>query len=251
MKKKWLILLVVALGLLIIGGVLLFSGKKAKNTALLTPTPAPAITEIPLEERPYVRLIPRTDGKELTLEISRLKGIQAVEYELTYLSDDLSRGVIGSIDLKSEEEISRKLTLGSCSRNVCKYDENVTEGSLLLRFRGEKGVSRYTSDFRLQKGGSSLISLDEKFSLEGKISSSSYYIVMSTMGLPGEVPGSVEAGPYGIFTEGSTVIKNGKVAFPDLADRSVNIYLWTGKAWQKAENGLTSSLNTFVALTSE
>lgn len=246
MKKNRAILMVVILGLLVLGAIFFVFNQKSKNSSVLpTPTPEETLSEIPLEERPYVSLTPRADGKELTLEISLLKNVQTIEYELTYLSNDLSRGVIGSIDLTNEEEISRKITLGSCSRDVCKYDENVTSGNLLLRFRGPAGTSKYISDFRLQKGGNSLSSIDEKFTLEGKFSPASYYLVMSTVGLPMAAPGQVATGPYGIFTAGSTKI-TGIISFPD---QTVIIYAWNGKIWQETENGLTTALTTFVAVT--
>lgn len=245
MKRILTIVLIVLLGLGIIG-FLIFRGRQSLSRVTKpTPTPEQKVIETPLVDRPYVSLTPRADGRELTLEINRIKSAQTIEYELSYLSGDLSRGVIGSIELKNEEMISRKLLLGSCSRNVCKYDENVSEGSLILRFRGPDGVRKFITDFHLQLGKEKLTSLDGNFKLEGKLSAMAYYLTMPTIGLPGEIKGAVAGQPYGVFTAGSTSVKNAKVTLA--VDGAGKIYAWTGKDWQELKDSTTSQLTTFIA----
>jgi len=209
----------------------------------------------PLEERPYVVLIPRADGKEFTLEISHFGEAEAIEYELVYLSQGLSRGVVGSVKVDEESFISRDLLLGTCSRGVCKYDEGVEEGTLTLRFRSEEGTRKFTAEFHLQQGDDELTSLDENFTFTGSISKTAYYITMSTIGLPKSLEGEVAIGPYGVFTSGSDVIKNGEANLV-LEDSAIetDFYSWLGKAWEKEEitkeNGMVSasvgSLGTFI-----
>lgn len=152
MKKSLAIIVAVAAGLLIIGGGFwLFGSKKSasQSSVKATPTPEPVAEELSAEDLPTVRIIPRADKKELTLEIKGIKDANTVEYELTYLSKGLSRGVVGTIELKGESSVTRQILLGTCSRNVCKYDEGVTGGSLLLRLRGFSGVTKITADFDL------------------------------------------------------------------------------------------------------
>lgn len=200
-----------------------------------------------VKDRPYVSLTPRTDGKELTLEISRLKNVDKVEYELMYLSNDLSRGVIGTIDLKGDTSVERKLLLGSCSKNVCKYDENVSEGSLTLRLRSPEGTQKYTSDFVITKGGDEIISKDEKFKISFKLSVSAYYIAMSTIGLPGDIEGEVVGEPYGVFSSGSIAAKNGEVSIAS-DDTTANLFFWTGKAWQELSDPVSSLSPAYVLI---
>lgn len=263
MKKNLLItIIVLAVVLLGIGGFFVWRGKRVSQPTL-TPEPEGVLIETPLEERPYVTLTPRTDGREFTLDISRIKNAETIEYELVYLTRGLSRGVIGSVDLKEGETvISRKLLLGTCSRGVCKYDEDVTEGTLTLRFRGPDGVRKFVSDFHLQQGGKELTSIDGNFKLEGKLSSGTFYLIMSTVGLPGEFEDEVVRGSYGVFTVGSNSIKNGKVTLTlSEEEPSAKLYAWTGRGWQEVKKGFEidgkvvsaeiDSLGTFIAAASE
>lgn len=254
MRKNLAIIGVVFFSLILLGwgGFLVLRGKaKSANSLLPTPTSEGVLVETILEDCPFVSLTPRADGREFTLEIKRIKNAETIEYELVYLSSGLSRGVVGSVDLKGEEEISRKLLLGTCSRNVCKYDEGVEEGRLTLRFRGDDGTRKFVSDFHLQQGESELILTDGKFQLEGKFSSGAYYITMSTIGLPGEIKGEVVGGPYGVFSSESGVVKDGKVELALGEDQAeAEIYFWNGKAWSLVTN-LVDEIGTFVAVTAE
>ena len=246
MKKGLLIVLII---LIVIGGIgggiYLAIKKKAKTEENKLPEVTGVLIETPLEDRPYVTLTPRTDGREFTIEISRIKNAQKIEYELVYLSNDLSRGVIGSVDVKGKEKISRNLLLGTCSKNVCRYDENVTEGTLTVRFRSSEGVRKFTSDFHLQRGDEILSSLDEQFSLRGRFSRNTYYLTMETIGLPGEIEDEVSAGPYGVFTNGQ--------ATPSAVSLGTNtsIYFWDGQEWQASGKGNITSTVAFIAIASQ
>lgn len=262
MKKNWLAIGgIVLFVILLIGSFFWWRGRRARE-ALPSPAPEGRLIETPLEERPYVTLTPRTDGREFTLDISRIKKAETIEYELVYLTHGLSRGVIGSIDLEGEKTISRKLLLGTCSRGVCKYDEDVTEGTLTLRFRGPEGVRKFVSDFHLQQGEKELTSIDGNFRLEGKLSPGAFYLTMSTVGLPEKFEGQVVGGPYGVFTAGSKLVKNGKVTLALSEETSsAKLYSWTGRAWEEVEEGFkiedkvvsaeVGSLGIFIAVASE
>jgi len=262
MKKKLPIIIgIVVFVLLLIVGFIWWRGKRAKEAELPAPTPEGVLLETTLEERPFVSLTPRTDGREFTLQISRIKNTKTIEYELVYLTQGLSRGVIGSIDLKGESTISRKLLLGTCSRGVCKYDEDVTEGTLTLRFRGPEGTKKLVADFHLQQGGKELSSIDGNFKLEGGLSTGTFYLTMTTVGLPGDFEGEVIGGPYGVFTVGSKSIKSGKATLT-LGEENplAKLYAWTGRAWEEVEDleiedqeisAEIDSLGVFIAVASE
>ncbi|MFH1840798.1 MAG: hypothetical protein ABH807_01420 [Candidatus Shapirobacteria bacterium] len=242
MKKIILILIVLAA----LGGAGILGlwgrGKKASLTTGATPSPKKETKtmELTLKERPFVSLTPLNGAKELELSIARIRGIDKIEYELTYLSNDLSRGVIGTINLEGKSEVMRQLTLGSCSRNICKYDENVTEGNLSLRLIAPDGATRLTSDFHLQKGASELTSLDDNFRLSGKFDKNTYYLTMGTLGLPGEFTGEIEGEPYGVFTTASTAIKGAKINLAGI------VYGWVGSNWQKIDPNNVSTLTTYI-----
>lgn len=262
MKKKLPFIVGIAIFFLLLGGIFIWwRGKRARETPLPSPAPEGQLIETTLEERPYVTMTPRTDGQEFTLEIARIKNAESIDYELIYLTQGLSRGVIGSIDLKGESVYSRKVLLGTCSRGVCKYDEDVTDGTLTLKFRRTEGVRKFTSDFHLQQGGKELTSIDGNFKVEGGFSPGTFYLTMPTVGLPDEFEGQVIGGPYGVFTAGSKLIKNGKITFTLSEETpSVKLYAWTGRAWEEVEDleiagkvvsAEIESLGSFIAVASE
>ena len=177
MKKRLTIILIIIGVFLIVGGIFLIKARNKDQNTDESQQDQKKTLETPLEDRPYVALIPRADGKEFTLEISRIKNAKTIEYELVYESQGLSRGVIGSVELSSgEAEVSRKLLLGTCSRDVCKYDEGVEQGNLTLRFRGTEGTRKFETSFHLQQGGKELTSMDNNFNLTGKLKLFSGYI---------------------------------------------------------------------------
>lgn len=152
MKKK---LLLVVIFLILIGVLAFIFLRRPVEEKIAEPTPPKKATVVSLDEldetdRPQIILTARADGKELKLEMENLAGFETVEYELIYLTNGVQRGVIGEVDLTAgSKTVSRDLLLGTCSRNVCRYDPNVTGGTLNVVFRGEKSY-RYSRDFILK-----------------------------------------------------------------------------------------------------
>lgn len=202
MKK---VLPIVILVIILVGGFFLFFRGRKTQEGPVQPTPAP----LPLSQCPYITLTPTRDGHNFKLRIENIKDAGKIEYELVYLTGGLSRGVIGSVETEGKKVLDREILLGSCSKNVCKYDENITSGSLTLRFRGASSTQKYIVPFNLYKGtGSSQVLSQEEsnFSFEGKLTKGGLYLVCQTVGLPGKTPGEVLAGPYGVFTEEKTLV---------------------------------------------
>jgi len=250
MKETWWVFVLIFVVILAIGGFWLVQAKKrAGANATPTPTPEGVLLETALEDRPYVSLVPRADGRELKLTISRIKNAQTIEYELVYLSAGLSRGVIGNVKLAADQTtISRDLLLGSCSKNVCKYDEDVTEGTLTLRFRSPEGVRKFTADFNFQQGDNLLTSKDGQFQLEANLPASTYYLTMETIGLPADFEETPASPIYGVFSAGSQAIK-AKVSIT--TDQPTAVYQWTRTGGWQVLTGAVSQLATFVAIASE
>jgi hypothetical protein len=130
--------------LLLISGFLLF-GNKSKSA------PEPVIEDQSVQaisaEELGLTLEAKPDGKAVKFKIAKLDGIKAVEYELVYEADStaaeiaeggeprVQRGITGDTNVNSGENSyeSEWLDLGSCSRNVCRYDTGVEEVSLTLK----------------------------------------------------------------------------------------------------------------------
>jgi len=234
MKKILPIILVLAV---VAGGIFWFSRGKKAPEAPVEETPV----VLPLAERPYVSLTPTRDAHNFSLEIENIKGASSVDFELLYFSNELSRGVIGSIDVEGSPVLTKEILLGSCSKNVCRYDENITSGALTLRFRGPSGVAKYVVPFNLYEGTGQTqeATLEEgNFSFEGKLKKGGFYLVSGTVGLPGRVEGEVLAGPYGVFTEEDEGVSGTVQIGADVDLATFKVLAWDGKAWGELSSGL-------------
>ncbi|HBL52231.1 MAG: hypothetical protein A3D24_02065 [Candidatus Blackburnbacteria bacterium RIFCSPHIGHO2_02_FULL_39_13] len=252
MKKILPIVLIVVVGLGLIGGAFLFLKKSTQapgqkqgvNPDVVKET---VLRELPLEERPYTTLIPRADGREFHLTISKIpSGAEVLEYELVYkVASGVTQGVPGSIKINNQSKIERDLLLGTCSSGKCRYDEGVSDGTFTLRFRDNQGrlVAKLETPFYLRKGGKELKLSGSDFAINNAVlSPSTYYLVMNTFGLPGKVDGNVSSGPFGVFTKGSEKV-SGTVTIGDVQG---TIYQWNNSKWNQVSVGKITSLGVFV-----
>ena len=274
MKKTTLITLIIIILILLgfIGGGFAYlkfgkkpAGKPEQGERVVTQVEK--INDLELEKRPYVSLVPREDGKELFLTISNLKLREAkVEYELEYQAGTMIQGVFGRIDFGEETPpVTKKLLLGSCSKGKCKYDEDVTGGTLTLRFSGGERDYVLREDFTLnlmsEKEGL-FTSRNTKVSLDvgsQGLSASTYVVVMLTFGLPKEVKGELIAGPIGFFTTQQIPLrKEVTLTFKEVEEaEGVKAYGLVKDEWQEFEevevedNSISVSvdqLTTFVLI---
>jgi len=108
-------------------------------------------------EGPYALLFPRRDGNALVLNLKRTASYDGISYELAYNAEGIDRGVIGAIDTKGKKgEYEQEILFGTCSKNVCKYDTGVENGTLTLHIvrassGGKKKAYRMITQWHLQK----------------------------------------------------------------------------------------------------
>lgn len=135
--------------ILIIAGIIVLVGvigflvwkNKQKSIEVTAPVIEEKVEEISAQDL-GLTLEARADKKAVKFEITNIKDIASIDYELSYLAKgDIPRGVIGHIDVKSGDKkiVSNFLDLGTCSRSVCKYDEGVTSVSLLVKINKTDG----------------------------------------------------------------------------------------------------------------
>ena len=115
---------------------------------------------------PDVELLPTVDSsvtvslsadklkQDATLEISNIpNGTELIEYELSYDAsvegERVPTGVIGTIEFDGEDPVVRKITLGTCSSGVCKYDKGVNEVRVTLKFEGDYGARLFEDIFKI------------------------------------------------------------------------------------------------------
>lgn len=237
MKKNLVIVLIVIFVLLVLGGGLFFIKNKKAKESLLTREPEGVLIETPLKERPYITLTPSSDGHWLTIEVSRIREANILEYELLYnTAGGATQGSIGTVRLKRKASYSKKILLGSESSGHYKFDEGVTQGTLTVRLRGEEGTRKFVTDFHFQQGDEELTSIDNNFFLEGTFPKSIFYLTMSAIGLPGDFSGEVLAGPYEAFSSGSKTVKSGQIKLTLSEElEGAKLYSWSGTEWEEVE----------------
>lgn len=107
-------------------------------------------------EGPYTILTPRRDGNALIINIRRIASFGSFAYALTYIDKQgIDRGA-GSeeswIDIKDKKsDYEQEILFGTCSKNVCKYDEGVENGTLILRIRKGRQPYRMLTQWHLQR----------------------------------------------------------------------------------------------------
>lgn len=169
--KKTVILIGILI-LLLFGGFSLFQNFIQKNNA--------DTQEVDLAfeaEGPYAQLFPRRDGNALVLNLKRTSSYDSISYELAYTSkveeltvtggkirgdmgDEgkegnsgvIDRGAAGTVNTKDRKgEYEQEILFGTCSKNVCKYDKGVENGTLTLHIRKGNKAFRMITQWHLQK----------------------------------------------------------------------------------------------------
>ncbi len=104
------------------------------------------------------------DKKKVQFTVGKADGITSMEYQLTYEADStaeeqreggdarVQRGITGEATIKDGESsyTSQWLDLGSCSKNVCRYDT---------------GVHSVTVTLKIVKSGGKVYEVDKKLDL--------------------------------------------------------------------------------------
>jgi len=125
-------------------------------------------------EGPYGLTYPRRDGNAMNLNLKRTSSYDHISYELAYtslpeetkvvgnkISNDgesrsgggaIDRGVVGNIDTQGKKgEYEQEILFGTCSKNVCKYDKGVENGTLTLHIKKGNTAYRMSTQWHLQK----------------------------------------------------------------------------------------------------
>ena len=141
----------------------------------ITSKPAGPVEEVDLifdAEGPFAQTFPRKDGNALSLILKRTSSYDSISYELAYtskaeevaerggkilegaasLKSVIDRGVVGTIDTNDRKgEYEQEILFGTCSKNVCKYDKGVENGTLTLHIKRGKRAFRMVTQWHLQK----------------------------------------------------------------------------------------------------
>lgn len=143
-------LMAVILLVMIGGGVLAKNYLAAKKTQLTVDLPE--VDLIFEADGPYALLSPRRDGNALILNIKRVASYDAISYELAYTADGIDRGVMGNVDTSQKKgQYEQEILFGTCSKNVCKYDTGVENGTLTLHIKKDDQPYRMLIQWHMQQ----------------------------------------------------------------------------------------------------
>lgn len=146
-NKTILIIIAVAVVLFALGGGYFLFARQSSDQK---PLPSRSIDNGPENLSPDeigLKLTASENKKQIKFSISKLSGIKAVAYQLTYEADStkqeiseggepkVQRGIIGDAKLKPGESSyeSPWIDLGSASKNVVRYDTGVESVNLILK----------------------------------------------------------------------------------------------------------------------
>lgn len=95
-----------------------------------------------------ISVIPRfrADRRAVIVNFGNLQNASSVSYTLTYTQNGQEEGAIGTLNLGSSQTASQELLFGTCSKNVCRYHTNISNGKLEVLYTlksGKKYVKRY------------------------------------------------------------------------------------------------------------
>lgn len=207
--KKYLPLILVGVGVLIVTGVIIAIVKNSRNRT--TQVAEESILELMQSQWPIVTLTPTnnpevsgSDGHWLDFKVQKIKVTDAVsmDYLLVYnTSDGGQQGVPGAVKLDGKD-IERRLLMGSESSGKFRYDAGVERGTMTVTFRDKNGKSlgKISTDFHLQSGVTELTSVDGKFKYTlDKEAKGVFFITMATFVEPKSSMSVVWQNGYGVF----------------------------------------------------
>ncbi len=262
-------ILILALIILGTGGIVAFGKISSK--------PAGPVEEIDLAfdaEGPYALLYPRRDGNAMVLSLQRTSSYDFISYELAYTSnpDEISmvgskitedgeskgpgsidRGVMGTIDTKEKKgEYEQEILFGTCSKNVCKYDKGVENGTLTLHIKKGNKAYRMSTQWHLQKPDVALGNLTSGdghliFKVDGDrqvLSNIGFTIINDLTGVPKLPSGkSVLGKVYALNSIIAKQLGSGSVSL-ELAENppdGVKLYRFNGSEWKELDTKLDGS----------
>ena len=268
-KKQKIISLIILL-ILIGFSVLLLVKNRQKNSStsqtseVVKKKISQPVNIIPVSERPFMQLIPSSDGHYVTVNVLELKKpASQLTYEMEYQTGSMLQGFQGSLALNKLPAADRKLFGSQSAGGAITYHEDIKGGTLLAEFNGNEDYavkSAWTYIDVAQNMASSagtpntFSSEDGKFSLTSQeLNKYRYLVIYNTPGFPGQLASEPVSDVYTISADQSlsSVKQTVTVSF-QTDQQSASIMAYDGQAWQtldtSSENGqLTASAELMEA----
>lgn len=252
LSKKQLIITALVAVLLLGGGVWAWRSRTPAAEPSPTPTSKKKVSSpvnlIPVTERPYVRLVPSSDGRYISIVITEIKKTATnLEYEMEYQTGSMLQGFGGVISIDKLPATERKLFGSQSAGGAITYHEDIKGGNLELQFTGGdnyavKSAWRY---FTNSSKDTKFTSQDTKFSLSNaELSRYSYLVIYNSPGFPGELDSELLSDPYVVSSDRElrTISSNFTVSIRH--SEAGTIMGYDGQAWQALETSSTDGLHT-------
>ncbi len=156
-KKTILPIAAIALVVIVLAGYLLTrpaAPPLVKKTIQITQAPENEIIPT-VGPEVQVSLKPITPKQEIKLTIEGVpEKTTSIEYELTYSTKEQeSEGVFSTARPKEPATtfgtlFERQITLGTCSRNVCRYHAITSDMKVTVKFEGDYGSKLFQKEFK-------------------------------------------------------------------------------------------------------
>lgn len=91
----------------------------------------------------------RRDRRALNVSFSNLQNAKAISYMLTYKQNGQEEGAMGALNLKGQSSDSAELLFGTCSKNVCRYHNNIKDAHLEVSYTSTSG-KKYLKKFKVK-----------------------------------------------------------------------------------------------------
>lgn len=227
------------------------SGCIKKKTAQVEPTPSPVVQEkyntIDVAQRPYVTLAPSNNGRSVVFTLVKMgKMASKGELEVEYQSGQLLQGFGGKLNVDKLPD-KQEFLLGSCSAGgKCSYSEDVTGGSLVLRFTADErfALKNDWSFLENKEKADRVSSRDGKFSVTGKgFAANTHAIVLQSPGYPAPVEKPLST----VYTVGTLKPIKGEVKVSIRLSEDVPaaaVWAWDGSAWKPLKAAVTEKTAT-------
>ena len=202
------------------------------------------IRDLDAKDRPYVGLVPRADGHALILTVTNHQNFSSLDFEILYQAGNLQQGSIGQIDL-TKSAYKTEITLGACSKGVCRYDDDVKTGSLKLNGVKNKKQFIATIPFVLEKitpEASNIIGPVGTLDIEipsGSVTNDYYVLLAETLGVPIPV-GNLKGQTVAIFSIAPKLNRPAVIKLKDqnIAGLKVNHFDFSQNAWSTLETNV-------------
>jgi len=91
----------------------------------------------------------RGDRRAIIINLAGLNNAKSVTYSLTYNSNGIAQGAMGTITNITSAVESRELLFGTCSHGVCRYHTGITDARLVITAKLKSGITTRKS-YRLK-----------------------------------------------------------------------------------------------------